>query len=72
MFGACGVDVTTTGVVTVKSNAHFRAAFEPIAAAILDVDTPGISTPHLARLPYRRITRPVFPIDADAAWPPSR
>lgn len=65
-----GVDPAAAAVLVVKSNAHFRAAFAPIAADILDVDTPGLSTPHLERLPYRRIDRPVFPLD-DPQWRPT-
>lgn len=64
-----GVDVTTAAVVVVKSNAHFRAAFGPIASGIIDVDTPGLSTPYLGRLPFQRISRPVFPLD-DFEWHP--
>ena len=61
LFELVGVDMRASTVVVVKSNAHFRAAFEPVAAAVIDVDTPGLSTPHLKRLPFRRLARPVFP-----------
>lgn len=65
-----GIEPTDASVLAVKSNAHFRAAFGPIAAEILDVDTPGPSTPHLERLPYHRVRRPVHPLD-DVAWAPA-
>lgn len=64
-----GVDPTTARVLVVKSNAHFRAAFGPLSSRIVDVDTPGLSTPHLARLPFQRIERPIFPLD-EFEWSP--
>ena len=64
-----GVDPGSAAVLVVKSNAHFRAAFGPIASRIVDVDTPGLSTPHLDRLPFERIGRPVFPLDV-FEWSP--
>lgn len=64
-----GIDVSSATVLAVKSNAHFRAAFGPIAVEIIDVDTPGLSTPLLHRLPFRRIDRPTFPLD-DPDWSP--
>ncbi|MFP5321190.1 MAG: M81 family metallopeptidase [Acidimicrobiia bacterium] len=63
-----GIDPAAAPVIAVKSNAHFRAAYEPIARRVVDVDTPGLSTPHLERLPYRRLPRPIFPLDPDTTW----
>lgn len=63
-----GIDPGLAPLIAVKSNAHFRAAFEPIASRVIDVDTPGLSTPHLERLPYRAVPRPVFPLDRDFDW----
>lgn len=72
LLEACGVDPRSARAIAVKSNAHFRAAFAPLASRIIDVDTPGLSTPHLARLPYERVPRPVFPLDPDTTWTAGR
>jgi microcystin degradation protein MlrC len=40
-----------------------RAGFADIAGKIIDVDTPGLATQILSRLPYEKIRRPVFPLD---------
>jgi len=29
----------------------------------IDADTPGLTTNHLEQIPYRRLTRPIFPFD---------
>ncbi len=50
-------------LVQVKSPGGFRPTYEPFAKLIIDVDTPGPTDSDLARLPYRRVTRPLFPLD---------
>lgn len=60
-----GIDCEKMKYIAVKSSAHFRASFEPFAGTILNVDAQAIHTHDFARLPYRRRTRPVFPIEID-------
>jgi len=47
----------------VKAAVAHRRAYDPIAARMLWVDTPGPCTSNLRSLPYRRIHRPIFPLD---------
>ncbi len=68
VFRAQGIEPTQQHILVVKSNVHFRAAFEPIAAEIIEVDTPGLSSPRLERLQYQRIRRPIYPFDRDMEW----
>lgn len=58
-----GLEPSEFAILTVKSAIAFRAAYEPIAAHILYVDTPGLTAANLTRFPYRRIPRPIFPLD---------
>ncbi|NIA72249.1 M81 family metallopeptidase [Pelagibius litoralis] len=62
-FRAFGIDPTAKTVVALKSMQHFRAAFEPIAARVIVCDSGALCTPDLRRLPYRRVRRPIFPLD---------
>ncbi|MCL5027270.1 MAG: M81 family metallopeptidase [Chloroflexi bacterium] len=62
-FRAFGIEPTERQALVLKSAAHFRAAFEPIAAQVIEVDAPGITSPRLERFPYRRIRRPIYPLD---------
>jgi microcystin degradation protein MlrC len=71
VFRSQGIEPTAQQILVVKSNVHFRAAFGPIAAEIIEVDTPGLSSPRLDRLDYRRIRRPIYPFDRDMTWDPS-
>lgn len=67
IFRSQGIEPTEKQILMLKSNVHFRAAFTPIAAEIIDVDTPGLTTNHLDQIPYRRLQRPIFPFD-DFEW----
>jgi microcystin degradation protein MlrC len=67
-FRAFGIEPTERRILVLKSAAHFRAAFEPIATKVIEVDAPGISSPDLTRFDYKRLRRPMYPLDADASW----
>ena len=67
-FRAFGIEPTQRRMLVLKSAAHFRAAFEPIARKVIEVDAPGISTPKLATLPYERLRRSIYPLDAETSW----
>jgi microcystin degradation protein MlrC len=56
-------------IVQVKSAGGFRAGFDPISAATIYIDTLGPADSDLTRLPFRRITRPLWPFDPDLAEP---
>ncbi len=70
-FRAFGIEPTERRILVLKSAAHFRAAFEPIATEVIEVDAPGISSPNLSSFDYRRLRRPIYPLDPDTTWPPS-
>jgi microcystin degradation protein MlrC len=62
-FTSLGVDPTRKSTLIVKSMQHFRAAFEPIAREVLEVDTGALSTRNFMERPYKRIRRPIWPLD---------
>jgi microcystin degradation protein MlrC len=63
MIRAVGIEPGHERIVVVKSTVHYRAAFEPIAAHIIEVDAPGLSSSNLSQFAYDRIRRPIFPLD---------
>ncbi len=69
-FRAFGIEPTQRRILVLKSAAHFRAAFEPIATKVVEVDAPGISSPTLTSFQYTRLRRPIYPLDRDAQWSP--
>lgn len=65
-----GIDIGAVTCLVVKSRGHFRAGFDEFFPPdrIFEVDAPGLTSPILANFPWKRLPRPVFPLDADAAW----
>ena len=63
MIRFVGIDPLAERLLVVKSTIHYRAAFEPLAHAIVEVDAPGLSSSNLARFDFTRVRRPIFPLD---------
>jgi microcystin degradation protein MlrC len=63
MYRSQGLDPAKAALVFVKSPSHFRVAFGPLARRILLADTPGPTRADIRQLDYRRVTRPLFPLD---------
>jgi len=63
LFRSHAIEPLRMKLVVVKSPNGFRAAYEPIAKGIFIVDTPGVSTARLTSLPFRRVPRPLYPLD---------
>lgn len=62
-FTSLGVEPTRCATLAVKSMQHFRAAFEPIAREVMEVDTGALCTKDVRARPYRNIRRPIWPLD---------
>ena len=58
-----GIEPTALSVIVVKAAVAHRRVYDPIVTRMLWVDTPGPCTSNLRSLPYRKIQRPVFPLD---------
>jgi microcystin degradation protein MlrC len=62
-FTSLGIDPERYPTVCVKSMQHFRAAFEPIAREVILANTGALCSPHYAPENYRRVRRPIWPLD---------
>ena len=62
-FTSLGLDTTRYTTVCVKSMQHFRAAFAPIAREIVLVDTGALCGERYTPELYRKVSRPVWPLD---------
>lgn len=76
VFEHLGVQVETYRLVVLKSTVHFRADFEPIAARILQVESPGAHPCRLTGLAYKKLRQgvrlgPCGPIFKSAVMPAS-
>ncbi|MBA2587109.1 MAG: MlrC C-terminal domain-containing protein, partial [Alphaproteobacteria bacterium] len=59
-----GINPEDLTMIGIKAAVGHRRAYDPIAAASFTVSTAGPCTSDLARLPYKRLRRPVFPLDS--------
>lgn len=55
-------------IIVVKSAIAYRAAYLPIAAGVIEMDTAGLCSANLTRFPYKHISRPIFPLDEEVNW----
>ncbi len=62
-FTSLGIDPTRYATVAVKSMQHFRAAFEPIAREVVLVDTGALCQVAPTPENYRKVRRPLWPLD---------
>lgn len=60
---ALGIEPARLRIVVVKAAIAYRAAYAPIAAKIIEVDTPGLAAADVRRFPYTRLERPIYPLD---------
>ena len=58
-----GIDPTEMRMIVVKAAVAFRAAYEPIAGQIIEVDTPGLTAVNPLHFEYHNVRRPLFPLD---------
>ncbi|MDP6115557.1 MAG: M81 family metallopeptidase [Planctomycetota bacterium] len=58
-----GIQPERFRILVVKAAIAYRAAYEPVLERIIEVDTPGTTTPNPKRLDYRNVPRPIFPLD---------
>lgn len=63
LFRNVGIEPTAKRLVVVKSTNHFRAAFGPIAAKVIYVDSDGPLARDYRKVPYTRVERPIWPLD---------
>jgi microcystin degradation protein MlrC len=59
----CGIYPQRQKILVVKAAIAFRAAYEPVAARIIEVDTGGVTAVNPARFKYTRARRPLFGLE---------
>lgn len=59
-----GIDPRQMKHIVVKAAIAYRAAYEPIAGKIIEVDTPGLTAVNPLHFTYQNVRRPIFPLDS--------
>jgi len=63
MLITMGIDPASIGIVIHKQTQSFKSCYDGIMKTYLYVNTPGCTDRDLKRLPFKKIKRPLFPID---------
>jgi microcystin degradation protein MlrC len=60
---SCGLDVSRFRIVVAKGVNAPLAAYGPVCRTFIRVDTPGVTTARMTRLPFVHRRRPLFPFE---------
>ena len=66
-----GVKPRHKRVLIAKGAIAPRAAYEPVSANMLEVDSPGITAANPSRFTYHHRSQPMFPFEPETHWDPS-
>ncbi|CAB5279909.1 MlrC domain-containing protein [Burkholderia multivorans] len=71
VFESVGIDPRRARFLLLKSRMYCRPVFVPIAAALVECDSRGVTSSDYALFRYARLARPVYPLDAIDRWAPA-
>jgi microcystin degradation protein MlrC len=58
-----GIQPERQRLLVVKAAIAYKAAYQPLAGTIIEVDTPGLTAVNPQRFAYQHIRRPMYPLD---------
>ncbi|MDB5495562.1 MAG: microcystinase [Phenylobacterium sp.] len=67
-FTEMGIDLSAKRLLVVKSAQHFHARYSPLASKIIYAVAPGATSVDFTTFDYHRLPRPIWPLDAEAAF----
>ncbi len=70
VFTCVGLDVRSKRFVLLKSRMYCRPVFFPVARAFVECDSDGVTSSNYDLFPFKKLRRPVFPLDPDVSWQP--
>jgi microcystin degradation protein MlrC len=70
LFRSQGIEPADQDVVGIKSPSLFRPNYESISRSVVYLDLPGPCYGRIEKVPFRKINRPIFPLD-QFEWEPS-
>lgn len=70
VFRCVGVDPREKDFIVLKSRMQCKPAFLPFCAGYVDCNGAGVTTSDISAFDYRRLRRPIYPLDPDVSWAP--
>jgi microcystin degradation protein MlrC len=68
VFTSVGIDPVKKRYLLLKSRIHWRAGFKPLARHVLTLDGVGVTTSDNGRLSFKKVRRPIYPLDRINDW----
>jgi microcystin degradation protein MlrC len=68
VFESVGIDPRGARFLILKSRMYCRPVFVPIAGALVECDSRGVTSSDYGLFEFGKLKRPVYPLDADTAW----
>ena len=65
-FRVLGIDPASKRYLMLKSRAHWRAALGGVAKVVIDCAGQGVCPSDFSQLDFRRLRRPMYPLDVEA------
>ena len=63
VFESAGVDPRAFDFLILKSRMYCRPSFVPLSSALVECDSGGVTSSDYALFPFRKIRRPIYPLD---------
>jgi len=63
IFECVGINPLYMKILVVKSTIHYRASFGRFTDHLIDVQVPGLCPQHPSMVNYKKVKRPIFPLD---------
>lgn len=68
IFTHIGIDPHRAKFLLLKSRMYCRPVFVPMARAVVECDGEGVTSSRYERFPFRRVARPLYPLDDNTSW----
>ncbi len=68
VFACAGLDPAASRYLILKSRMYCRPVFEPLARAVIECGSFGVTSSKLDLFAFKRLDRPIYPLDREAAF----
>jgi microcystin degradation protein MlrC len=69
VFNCANIDPKEARFLILKSRMYCRPVFEPLAKAVIECASPGITSSNYSLFSFNRVNRFTYPLDSEAIWP---
>ena len=67
-FACVGLDARQARFLHLKSRMYCRPVFEPLAAAVLECASSGVTASDYGLFAFQKLARPIYPLDPGTGW----